>query len=974
MREMKFGKYSGAAVLALAVAALAGPADAQDATPSGDASDIVVTGSRIRRNPLDQDKPVITVDEAAIAKTGLSSIADVLQRLPSAGGGLNTKVNNAGNIGGPPDGTGVSSGSAEIDLRYLGAKRTLVLVDGMRFVNGSAAGGIPASVDLNELPTSMIERVEVLQSGASPLYGTDAVAGVVNIITKQGQQGLKASGQFGTYRQGDGHTWNLEASYGIQSKETGTSVVFGGYYTKQEAVSTANRAISLFPTAGARSCVDPAFDALGGVGCSGTPPLGRYRISSAVGGLIGVGTDLTLKAPVVGRNPTAADYTAFSSAGRFNFAPFNYLLTPSERYGGFLNFKQAVTDDINLRVKLVYNHRQSRTQAAFLPLGIGPGAGNGNLLDRISIDASNPYNPFGVTLSSGVNLDGTKSALPANYVAINRRFVEGGQRIFMQDVDTFSGTVTVDGSFNVGDHKWYWDVNSVFGLNDAHQLFTGNLNAAKLAQALGPVSQCTGACVPFNMFGGAAIGGAGSITPAMLSFVTFDERDKSYQQLWDATANLSGSLFDLPAGPVGVAIGFEHRDQFARYDPDPVIVAGLGADVPTQPSIGGFTVNEVYGEVRVPILKDVAFFKSLELDGAVRHSDYSTFGGNTTFTASALWKPVADLLFRGGYAQSLRAPSIGELHAGASRSDQTIQDPCTSGLGGSFQSNATVKANCIAAGVPANGSFAEPAGQIGVFSGGNLNLKPETSNTWTAGGVYSPSWARGSLASALSLEVNYYNISLKNAIDSAPAALVLSRCYFGADAASCALITRNSATGGISRISAVLQNLNAIKTEGLDGTFIYRSPAFHEGTAGLSVNAAYLLKYNAVLPTGLRECVGTERCLSTDQAFPRFKLNGTVDFTTAFFGASFTGRYISAVYEGATGTTTYHRLGATFYGDAQVFFSPDWLEHKLRLTAGVNNIFNKAPPICNTCDGANFDSTTYDVPGQFGYLRLSFGL
>ncbi|MFT6570810.1 MAG: iron complex outermembrane receptor protein, partial [Sphingomonas echinoides] len=200
--------YLGAAMVALATGISVAPASAQVAPENATAAsdqDIVVTGSRIRRSPLDQDKPVVTVDQAAIARTGLSSVADVLQRLPSAGGGLNTKVNNAGNIGGPPDGTGVSSGAAEIDLRYLGAKRTLVLVDGLRYVNGSSAGGIPASVDLNEIPMNSIERIEVLQSGASPLYGTDAVAGVVNIITKQAQKGLQANAQFGTFRQGDGH-------------------------------------------------------------------------------------------------------------------------------------------------------------------------------------------------------------------------------------------------------------------------------------------------------------------------------------------------------------------------------------------------------------------------------------------------------------------------------------------------------------------------------------------------------------------------------------------------------------------------------------------------------------------------------------------------------------------------------------------------------------------------------------------------
>jgi len=412
----------------------------------------------------------------------------VLQRIPSAGGGLNTKVNNAGNIGGPPDGTGVSSGSAEIDLRYLGAKRTLILVDGMRYVNGSAAGGIPASVDLNSIPASMIERVEVLQSGASPLYGSDAVAGVVNIITKQSQKGLDLSAQFGTYEQGDGETYDLNASYGLQSDRV--SIVFGGNYVKQQSVRTADRSISRFPNPGQTSCADPIG------GCSGATPNGRFMIGDE---------DLTLIAPVSGRPTYPGDFKNFTSADRYNFAPENYLLTPSERYGGFLNAKFEFSDNVSLRTRLVYQHRSSTTQAAPLPLFVGPDAGNGNLLDTISIDATNPYNPFGFTLSSGANGE------PATYSLIARRFVEGGPRIFSQDVDTFTMQSTLEGSFGVGDKTWYWDVNGMYGSNDAHQVFTGNLNAAKLAQALGPVAGCTGDCVPFNIFGG-----AGSSTQAML--------------------------------------------------------------------------------------------------------------------------------------------------------------------------------------------------------------------------------------------------------------------------------------------------------------------------------------------------------------------------------------------------------------------------------------------------------------------------
>ncbi|GAA0736193.1 TonB-dependent receptor [Sphingomonas sp. ABOLD] len=937
------------AALALAMGMAAAPAFAQDAATGASAAapqdDIVVTGSRIRRSPLDQDKPVVTVGQEEIARTGLTAIADVLQRLPSAAGGLNTKVNNAGNVGGPPDGTGVSSGSAEVDLRYLAAKRTLILVDGLRFVNGSAAGGIPASVDLNTLPVNLIERVEVLQSGASPLYGSDAVAGVINIITKQAQEGLRASAQYGMYRQGDGDTQQYEASYGIQSRETGTSLVFGASYVKQGSVSTGDRAISRFPNPGQTACTDPIG------GCSGTPPNGRFAV---------LGQTLALRAPVSGRPSYPADFKPFTAADRYNFAPLNYLLTPSERYGGFVNFKQALTDSINMRVKLLYNHRYSRTQAAYLPLNIGPDAGNGNLLDTISVDVTNPYNPFGVTLSSGA--DGSA----ANYSFIARRMVEAGQRVFTQNVDTMSGTVTFDGAFDVGGRKWYWDVNGTFGINDAKQLFTGNLNAARLAQALGPVSACTGACVPFNLFGG-----LGSITPAMLDYVAFDERDRSSQRMWDTTANLSGTLFDLPAGPVGVAIGYEHRDQFASYDPDPVITAGLGADVPTSPARGGFDVDEIYGELRVPILANTPFFNKLELDGAVRHSNYSSFGSNTTFTASGLWKPVADLLLRGGYAESLRAPSIGELYAGLSRFDATIDDPCTSAAGGSFASNATVRANCIANGVPANGSYNEPTGgQLGVFSQGNTALKPETAKTWTAGGVYSPDWAKA-WSSAFSLEVNYYNIKLDNAIDSVPATLTLRRCAFNADPVSCAAIRRTS-SGTIAGISGRLLNLNGIRTDGLDGTLTFRTHKIGEGTIGLNANAAYLLRYDVVPPADLGapalRYAGTERG-SPDQAYPRFKGNATLDWSSPGYGIAFTARYISGVDE----RDDVHRLGAVFYGDFQAYFSPAWMNHRTRLTLGVNNLFDRAPPACFTCQSANFDPTTYDLPGQFGYLRLSFG-
>jgi len=943
--------FSTCAVLATVMSMTSSEALAQTTTTSAETeagAEIIVTGSRIRRDPLDQASPVITLDQTALAQTGLSAVADVLQRLPSAAGGLNTKVNNSGNIGNPPDGGGVGAGSAEIDLRYLGAKRTLVLVDGLRFVNGASASGIPSTVDLNTIPANMIERIEVLQSGQSPLYGSDALAGVVNIITKASQKGLQASAQFGTFRQGDGHTQDYNASYGIATPTT--NVVFGASYVKQEAVLTRDRSISQFPNPGQTSCSDPIG------GCSSAPLLGRYDVN---------GQSLTLRAAVIGRKPVydptlvGGDYTQFSSAARFNFAPFNYFLTPSERYGAFVNIKQELTADINLRVKAVYAHRRSQNQAAFLPLFIGPDAGNGNLLDRITIAASNPYNPFG-TLSAGNPGDP-----PANYSTVRRRLVEAGQRTYTQTVDTMSVTGGLDGSFMVGANKWYWDVSAVIGFNDAKQSFTGNVNAANLTRALGPIAACTAPCVPVNIFGG-----AGSITADQLAYITYTERNRSAQELQDYTANLSGDLFELPGGPVGFAVGYEHRYQAGSYDPDPITAAGLSSDIPSLPARGSYNSDEVYGELRVPLLKEVPFFYALSLDGAVRYSDFSRSGTSTTYTGSGTWKPVRDLLFRASYATGFRAPAIGELFGAASRADAPIDDPCTNVPGSPFaQNTGSVRANCIANGVPANGSYQEPnGGQLSVLTGGNLALKPEKSRTLLFGGVYSPAWARsGSFASQLSLEVNYYDIVVNNAIAPVDAQLTLNRCAFAGDALSCGSITRTP-NGLISRIGAQLQNIGSVRTRGIDVTANYRTPETGLGRFGLQLNGNFLMKYSETFPAQVgfttTNYLGTTRGFP-DQSYPRFKGNGTLDWVLGAFTGSFTGRYIDAVRE-ADGK----KLDSRFYGDVQLGYA--FFDRRMALTMGVNNVFNQDPPACFSCTGPNYDPTTYDVPGQFGYVRISY--
>ncbi|WP_294002943.1 TonB-dependent receptor [Sphingomonas sp.] len=945
---------------------IGGAAAAQDTLPPADASstsasepsnvgEIVVTGSRIRRDPLSQDSPVVFVDKDDIAKTGLSAIADVLQRLPSASGGLNSKSNNSGNVGNPPDGGGVGAGSAEIDLRYLSAKRTLVLVDGLRFVNGTSASGLPATVDLNTIPANSIERIEVLQSGASPLYGSDAIAGVVNIITVAQQEGIRASAQFGTFRQGDGHTQDYQLSYGLKGPTT--NFVVGGSYVKQEAVRSADRDISQFPNPHQTAC-SPTQS-----GCSSASANGRFDLRPYVKG----GNFTISTAP--DNTPTFAELRPFTAADRFNFAPFQYLLTPSQRYGVWASFKQEITSDINLRIKTQYSHRKSQNQAAFEPLFIGPDAGNGagSLFDTLSIDKTNPFNPFGYTLESGLNPNGTFNGRAQNYSFIGRRLIEAGQRTFNQKVNTYSVTTTVDGSFDVGARQWFWDLNAVAAGNQARQSFTGNVNAARVAQAIGPLAGCVAPCVPLNLFGG-----AGTITPAMLNFIAFTERDSSAQYLFDYTANLSGDLFDLPAGPLAFAVGYEHRYQKANFEPDPIVAAGLGADIPAAPAGGHYDADEVFGEVRVPILKETPFFYSLEANAAVRHSNYSTSGSSTTYTATGLWKPVEDLLLRGSYATGFRAPSLGELFGGRSRFDLNVNDPCSNIPGSPYQSNATVRANCTANGVPVSGSYAEDPFQAPVITQGNRALKPEKSRSFLAGAVYSPAWARrGGFASNLSLEVNYYDIEVTNAIGVVDPNLVLNNCALLGDKPSCALVVRTG-NGFVNEINGTLQNLDSIRTKGIDLIGIYRSRRTGLGTFGLTLNATRLLKYVLTASNGfvVLNRKGTERG-SPDQAFPKYKGNATIDWTLGDFGASFTGRYIDAVTE-LRGGTTPHELGSRIYGDFQLNYEPSFLAKRFAFTAGVNNVFDKDPPACFTCSVNNYDPTTYDVPGQFGYLRVSY--
>lgn len=944
----------GGAMLALA-AGLASPAAAQSVDPPADVAqeqaspateptttntqtpveDIVVTGSRIRRDPLSQDAPVTFVDEADIARTGLSNINDVLQRLPSSGGGLSSKFNNSGNLGNPPDGGGVGAGAAEIDLRFLGSRRVLVLVDGLRYVNGASASGVPGSTDLNSIPESAIQRVEVLQDGASAIYGSDAIAGVVNIITKSRQSGLQASAQVGGYDEGDGLTQNYQLSWGNGTRGP-LQVVVGGSYMKQDPVWAGDRALSAFP--------EP-YDTQCQATCSSFTPNGRYTGSIFPGG------NATLISPVIGRAPTPADFRGFvSPADRFNFAPFNYLQVPLERLGLFANGRMEVSEDVNLSVRTLWNRRDSKNQAAPLPFGIGPTSGLTPVLSGIVVDATNPFNPYGVDLG-GAN---------GNVNAIFRRFIEGGPRRFEQRVDTTYGVATLDGKTGLVGRDWYWDLNLSYGRNKAKQDMFGNINSDLLRRALGPVSECTGPCVPFNLFGG-----AGSITQAMIDYVTFEQNDSSRQTQLDASANLTGSLADLQGGPLGLAVGVEYRRLRGRFDPDPVVAAGFSSDIPAQPTRGGYNVREAYAELNAPVMGNMPGVELLELNGAVRISDYSTSGSTTTFKGGVNWKPIPQVRLRGTYAEGFRAPSIGELFGSQSRFDEVLDDPCSSHASNAaprrFANDPVIREACIAAGVPANGSYQQANAQISVSTGGNENLKPETSKSLVYGFVISPDFLRG-----LSLETNFYRVKLNGAIQAIPRSTTVLNCLLTNDPATCGLVQR--VNGELIEVEGLLQNIAAIKTRGVDVNLSLRPVETGIGRVGFSWFNTFLQNYDVFLPgpTGVEKVSreGTQ-VGSPAQGFPKRKSIATVDWDRGMFGASLTGRYVSKLEE-----VNGNKLKSVFYTDFQLRLN-GLFGDRFGIAAGVNNLFDVKTPGCISCESNNFSQAIHDVPGRFLYARAS---
>jgi iron complex outermembrane receptor protein len=905
----------------------------------------------------------------SLGKTGSTNLGDMLQNLPISGSAPNSQSNVPGNSGFPQDGSGIGAGGVQLSLRNIGAKRTLILVDGKRWVSGSSASGVPSTVDLNTIPDNVIDRIEILQDGASAIYGSDAIGGVVNIITNANYNGFRLDAQGGEYlSEGDGGSSRISGLWGGGNDTT--HFVMSLSYAEEKGIETASRSRSAFPNADATSCNVP------GSFCSSFTPQARIVLGpnfnfTDIALNDGVLNDGAANIPAFdAANPLAGDFHAFSGADRFNYngPGYNFLRTPNERTNVYGTVTHDFTDTLRSIVKASYTNRKSQTKAAPEPLCLGNDCGN-RISDNFVVSGLNPFNPFGVDLS----------VANGNLEFIGRRPLESGGRLFFQDVDSLFVSVGLEGEFGTG-RTFYWDATASYGDNSGFQEKQNSHNLAKIQIAMGDPAVCAliPNCVPFNIFGGQGPSGTGSITQEMLDYVTYTQRDYSEQSLKNVSFNITGDILTMPAGELAFAAGLEYRDHNGSYRPDPIAESGETAGIPAGSTTGSFDVTEYYVELNIPLISGNQY---LEANVAARSSDYSTSGSESTYKAGLLYRPIQDLTLRASASTGFRAPGIGELFGGAAREDFSFTDPCSDYTGVLGAANggrdtaqsATIQANCATLGVPAGLAQLNP--QLNAVSAGNAALKAETSDSWTAGLVYSPAWADNlDWVEAITASIDFYDLQIDNAVQGRSPGAVIDGCVNSLDPTLCASAPR-SASGRLGLVNNQLQNIGKIESAGFDIAFSGMAAETALGQIALSVNATYLSDYKefSANPDGsivTNDLAGIHTDETFQRAFPDLRVVTSIDWAKERWSGTWAFRWTDEMKLEDRITT----LDSVVFSDLQLTYNPPIADDGVTLTMGFNNVFDEDPPLCFPCGVIGLSTVSHDLPGRVGYVRFSYEL
>lgn len=969
----------------LALALTAVPAAAQNPAPADNAKSqnletIVVTGSNIRRVDTETANPVVTIDKASIQSSGKLTLGDLLDRLPASAGGGSMMASN------PQANNGGGTGATRITLRGLGSTRSLLLINGHRV-------STPLQ-DLNMIPASAVERIEVLSDGSSAVYGSDAIAGVVNVITRNSYQGAEFGLDYGISDHDDAARRGAHGIFG-QSTDKG-SIVVGFNYNKNDPVLAANREFShdaLYKYSnGFVNHAGSSRTPNGSISLPGLLDDGTFAPGSLAAhyNCPNSGTRVTR---IAGRSGASLDdYRCYSSADSYNYQAIgNYDLTPAERSGVFALGNYKLNDNVEAFIELFHNKTRANTHVAPLPL---------DALTDTFIPSTNYYNPFGIDFGT------PKGGVPTNQ--FRSRYVALGDRI--NDFATTHDLVTagLKGTFASG--AWAWNVDFSYGHMSQNSKQYGYLNYSALRDALGPSFKdpstgkivCgtpdhpIGGCTPVDLFN---LQDPSSV--AALNLYRANPMTQVLYQTRTVEGGINGSLFELPAGTVSMAAGLSYRKEYRHQEVDSTIRSTVddqfnigcpvGFSICSAPAQGGYNIKEAYGELLVPILKDAPFARALNLNIGDRYSKYSEFGSTNNWKIAIEWRPIDDLLLRGTVSKVFRAPSVTDLYSSLSGDSPTASDPCGSAAvasnplcqGYTFVNTATSQLN----GVVAGSKYAHDN------LGYQPQLKPENGKSYDFGFVYDAPWLPG-----LAISADYYKITLNNMIVSGPgtASTILNQC-FNSPAASpsplCSLVKRYNAGTNRGQISSIYEatfNLGNLVHRGADFSASYRLPETSWGNFRASFQATYIAEHTIDNNGVVQGYAGVyDRGLGN---FARWRALTSLDWNLGAFSADWTMRYVGPFrvgYPAGGGPGSYPAgLGPSANVDGSYTNSPyfygAWVYHNVSFAyhiepidttvqIGIDNVGNKQPPILyqqNTVN-ANTDTASYDLIGRFYYAKIT---
>lgn len=909
-RAVHYALFAGAS----AAAALTGQARAAEEEETS-IQEVIVTGSRIRVRDFEAISPVATVTSETIRATGNLSVDEVLNTLPQVVPGFSATSNN------PADGT------ATVDLRGLGPTRTLVLMNGRR-LNPSVNDG---TVDLNNVPTRLVERVEVVTGGASAVYGSDAMAGVVNFVLKDNFEGLELGAQAGQSTHGDGADYQADMLLGGNFAEgRGNLTAFASWYKRDPVLQSQREYTRINIDGGSATGVAGRFDNLPG---NPFDPAGNYAFN----------TDGSVR-------PFVNTLDATDGGDRYNFAPVNYLQTPAQRISLGALGHYAISDTTEGYAELLYVDSQNAQQLAPTPA------------TNISVDPTSP------TLSASAQALLAGRDDPDADAVFRRRMTEMGARV--QENRSKLQQITLGFKGDVGISDLQYDAYYSFGRTEFVNYTINDVSKSRfeagIAGCPADYTRFVADCVTVNPFG------AGNISEGAADFIRLNFTDVTLFERNLVSGSVNGTLFDMPAGPAGFAVGAEWREDSSDYTPDKSKEAGdiLGFNA-QQPIAGSFNVKELYGEAILPLLKDLPAVESLSLELGARYSDYSSIGNVLAYKGGLDWAPVSGVHVRGMYQRANRAPSVFELFQAGDQGFPQYSDPCAELDPADDPATA---AFCAEQGIPDTLSFIQNNSQVQTFFYGNPDLQEETSDTYTLGVVFTPPNVPG-----LSMSLDYWTIKVEDYINTLEGGAqgIIDACFASLDLSSEAcysetlglpLIYREAS--GELRVNAPTVNVSELETTGIDIQVGYTLPV------GQGIQSTLLVTYLEEYVLDGVDYEGSSGYYNIPGSFPEWKANLRLSYPFGPVTVSYNLQYINAMKNQGNipdfgDPSDYEEPSTYFYHDA----SAQWdVSDTYEVAVGVRNIADKEPPNISYGVDQNTDPSTYDMLGRFvfGSVRMKF--